>query len=387
VDVSAGPLEPAFPRISFRTALRERWLAFRNGLIANAGFQRWAAGFPLTRAVAHHHERALFDLVAGFVYSQVLAACVRLQVFDALAEGPLSVGALAQRLSLPADATTRLMRAAVALDLAESLPHDRYALGRLGAALRGNPSLAAMIEHHAMLYADLADPVALLRGEQTASNLAAFWPYARNADPAISGDARVRDYSALMAGSQALIADQVLAAYPFHKHRRLLDIGGGEGVFLAAAGQRVPGLGLMLFDLPAVAQRAVSRLNTAALQGHAQIYAGDFLRDPLPVGADVASLVRVLHDHDDAPALAILRNARAALPVGGVLLIAEPMSGTPGAEPVGDAYFGFYLAAMGSGRPRTAAEISALVREAGFTRTRLVPTRSPLIVRLLVATA
>jgi demethylspheroidene O-methyltransferase len=387
VDVSAGPLEPAFPRISFRTALRERWLAFRNGLIANAGFQRWAAGFPLTRAVAHHHERALFDLVAGFVYSQVLAACVRLQVFDALAEGPLSVGALAQRLSLPADATTRLMRAAVALDLAESLPHDRYALGRLGAALRGNPSLTAMIEHHAMLYADLADPVALLRGEQTASNLAAFWPYARNADPAISGDARVRDYSALMAGSQALIADQVLAAYPFHKHRRLLDIGGGEGVFLAAAGQRVPGLGLMLFDLPAVAQRAVSRLNTAALQGHAQIYAGDFLRDPLPVGADVASLVRVLHDHDDAPALAILRNARAALPVGGVLLIAEPMSGTPGAEPVGDAYFGFYLAAMGSGRPRTAAEISALVREAGFTRTRLVRTRSPLIVRLLVATA
>lgn len=387
MDVSAGPLEPAFPRISFRTALRERWLAFRNGLIANAGFQRWAAGFPLTRAVAHHHERALFDLVAGFVYSQVLAACVRLQVFDALAEGPLSVGALAQRLSLPADATTRLMRAAVALDLAESLPHDRYALGRLGAALRGNPSLTAMIEHHAMLYADLADPVALLRGEQTASNLAAFWPYARNADPAISGDARVRDYSALMAGSQALIADQVLAAYPFHKHRRLLDIGGGEGVFLAAAGQRVPGLGLMLFDLPAVAQRAVSRLNTAALQGHAQIYAGDFLRDPLPVGADVASLVRVLHDHDDAPALAILRNARAALPVGGVLLIAEPMSGTPGAEPVGDAYFGFYLAAMGSGRPRTAAEISALVREAGFTRTRLVRTRSPLIVRLLVATA
>ena len=267
MDVSAGPLEPAFPRISFRTALRERWLAFRNGLIANAGFQRWAAGFPLTRAVAHHHERALFDLVAGFVYSQVLAACVRLQVFDALAEGPLSVGALAQRLSLPADATTRLMRAAVALDLAESLPHDRYALGRLGAALRGNPSLTAMIEHHAMLYADLADPVALLRGEQTASNLAAFWPYARNADPAIPGDARVRDYSALMAGSQALIADQVLAAYPFHKHRRLLDIGGGEGVFLAAAGQRVPGLGLMLFDLPAVAQRAVSRTQHGCTPG------------------------------------------------------------------------------------------------------------------------
>jgi len=385
VDVFSSPLEPALPGGAFRSALRERWLRFRNRLIANAGFQRWAAGFPFTRAVAHHHERALFDLVAGFVYSQVLVACVRLQVFDVLAEGPLSVGALAQRLSLPAHATTRLMKAAVALDLAESLPHDRYALGRLGAALRGNPSLTAMIEHHAMLYADLADPVALLRGQPTASNLAAFWPYARNADPAMSED--VRDYSALMASSQALIADQVLSAYPLHRHRRLLDIGGGEGVFLAAAGQRVSHLGLMLFDLPAVAQRAALRLNSIAPPGRAHIYAGDFLRDPLPAGADVASLVRVLHDHDDAPALAILRNARAALSTGGVLLIAEPMSGTAGAEPVGDAYFGFYLAAMGSGRPRTAAEIGALVREAGFSRSRLVRTRSPLIVRLLVATA
>ena len=41
----------------------------------------------------------------------------------------------------------------------------------------------------------------------------------------------------------------------------------------------------------------------------------------------------------------------AALPPGGTLLLAEPMAGTPGAEPVGDAYFGFYLLAMGSGRP------------------------------------
>ncbi len=49
------------------------------------------------------------------------------------------------------------------------------------------------------------------------------------------------------------------------------------------------------------------------------------------------------------------RRAHDALPPGGTLLIAEPMAGTPGAEAMGDAYFGLYLWAMGSGRPRSAA--------------------------------
>ena len=42
------------------------------------------------------------------------------------------------------------------------------------------------------------------------------------------------------------------------------------------------------------------------------------------------------------------------------------MSGTPGAEPITEAYFGFYLLAMGTGRPRTAEELAALLRQAGF---------------------
>ena len=76
----------------------------------------------------------------------------------------------------------------------------------------------------------------------------------------------------------------------------------------------------------------------------------------------------------------------AALPPGGRLFIAEPMAQTRGAEPAGDAYFGFYLLAMGSGRPRSAAEITAMLKQAGFTRSRLLSTAMPLTVRAIVAT-
>jgi demethylspheroidene O-methyltransferase len=68
-------------------------------------------------------------------------------------------------------------------------------------------------------------------------------------------------------------------------------------------------------------------------------------------------------------------------------MLAEPMSETPGSEPVGDAYFGLYLFAMGSGRPRPPRELEAMLREAGFDRIRLRRTRRPMQTRLMLARA
>jgi demethylspheroidene O-methyltransferase len=366
-------------------AVLDRWFGTRDRLLSNPRFQRWAAAFPLTRLVARRRARALFDLCAGFVYSQILLACVRLRLFDILQEGPQTTGALAHRLALSPEATARLLRAAASLRLVADRGGDRFGLGDLGAALIGNPAVAAMIEHHALLYADLGDPVALLRAERPDTELARYWPYAGDARPADLAPARVAAYSALMSASQPLIADDVLDAYSLKRHRCLLDVGGGEGTFLAAAAARAPSLRMILFDLPPVAARAQARLAASGLLGRLAVVGGDFFADDLPQGADVVSLVRVLHDHDDDSVLAILRAARRALPVGGTLLVAEPMSGTPGAEPIGDAYFGMYLLAMGSGRARTPGELEALLRAAGFSRVALAPTRRPLLTRLMVA--
>lgn len=363
-----------------------RWLVIRDRLLSDARFQRWAVRFPATRWIARRRARQLFDLCAGFVYSQVLFACVELRLFDILAGGPLPEALLAQRLSLTPAAARRLLEAARALGLVESRGPGTYGLGGLGAALRGNPGVAAMIGHHAMLYADLADPVALLRGGPTSRRLASFWPYAldRADAPPLTG-AAVSPYTQLMAASQAMVAAEILDVYPVERHRSLLDVGGGDGSFLRLAGARAPSLALTLFDLPAVAEQARVRFGEAGLGDRARIAGGDFRRDPLPRGADLVSLVRVIHDHDEATALALLRAVRLALPDDGTLLLAEPMADTPGAEPVGHAYFGFYLLAMGSGRPRSVAELSGLLRQAGFTQVRPIRTRTPMITGLLVA--
>jgi demethylspheroidene O-methyltransferase len=188
-----------------------------------------------------------------------------------------------------------------------------------------------------------------------------------------------------MAASQAMVAEQVLNAWPVGRHRRLLDVGGGHGAFVRAVHARAPHVRLGLFDLPSVAEQARAGLVADGLD--VEVTGGSFFDDPLPAGADLITLIRILHDHDDAPVTTLLRRVREALPAGGTLLIGEPMAGPGGAPKVGDAYFGFYLLAMGSGRARTVAELREMLGESGFKAVRRRPTDLPLVASVLTAQA
>lgn len=362
---------------------RETLIAWRNRLLSDVRFQRFAADFPLTRPIAARRTQALFDIVAGFVYSQTLAACVRLDLFAVLSAAPRSTAAIAALGSLPTDAARRLLDAAAALKLIDRLSDDRWGLGSHGAALIANPGLLEMIAHHDQLYADLQDSLGLLRSGR--GELAQFWPYATSLRPAGAPADGVAAYSSLMAATQPAVAADLLSAYPVRRHQRLLDVGGGEGVFLTEAGRRTPNLRLMLFDLPAVAARARDRLTAAGLSDRAEIAEGDFHADPLPTGADLVTLIRILHDQNDQGVDRLLRSVRTALPPKGVLLIAEPMGAPQGADRVADVYFAFYLLAMGRGRARTPQDLAARLRGAGFNRVRSLRTRTPSLLRAIAA--
>ncbi len=136
-------------------AFLDQLAATRDRLVGSARFRRWAAAFPLTRPIARRRARALFDLCAGFVYSQVLLACVRLKLFELLREGPRTAEEVARTTDVPLGAANTLLHAAVTLQLVSRRAGGRYGLGTLGAAMIDNPGIAAMVEHHALLYSDL----------------------------------------------------------------------------------------------------------------------------------------------------------------------------------------------------------------------------------------
>ncbi len=239
-----------------------------------------------------------------------------------------------------------------------------------------------MIDHHDLLYRDLADPVTFFRGE-VETELATFWPYVFGAGGA-TDPGTTQTYSELMADSQVLVAEDTIDAVSFADVGKIMDVGGGTGAFLAAVGARYPALPMILFDLPAVVSGARDRFEAAAMIDRVEIIAGSFRDDSLPHGADLISLVRVLYDHADDTILALLRAAYDALPDGGRIVISEPMAGGPKPHRAGDAYFALYCMAMRTGRARSAPEIAALLTQAGFGAVKTPPSRRPFITSIVI---
>ena len=225
--------------------------------------------------------------------------------------------------------------------------------------------------------------MAFLRGEGEGA-LAAFWPYVLGAGAAGDGVVAER-YSRLMAESQGLVAAETLARVDLSGAREVLDVGGGTGAFLAALGARHPGPRLHLFDLPAVVPAARERFDAAGLGPRARVTAGSFRDGPLPHGADAATLVRVLYDHEDSTVAALLSALRDTLPPGGRVIVSEPMRGEPAPTRAGDAYFAFYTMAMGTGRTRRPSDIGALLWGAGFDRVRDHGTSRPFVTHVVSA--
>ena len=339
-----------------------------NRLVARPGFQSWASRFPLTRGRARKDGAALFEIVQGFVQSQVLMAVVELDLPRRLRAGPQTAEMLARATGIAPARMAVLLQAAAALGLLRRRRRGDYALARKGAALMGVPGLEAMIRHHKAFYADLADPVALLRGPEE-TELSQFWPYVFGAKGAIE-PAVAETYSDLMAQSQRLVAEDTLRAVSFKGVTHLMDIGGGTGAFLEAVGLAFPSLQMTLFDLPQVTPGATARFDAAGLSGRVSIASGSFRDDPLPWGADAISLIRVLYDHSDKTVQSLLTAVFDALPPGGRIIISEPMGGGRRPDRAGDVYFALYTMAMQTGRARSAEEIMSFCRAAGFEALR-----------------
>jgi demethylspheroidene O-methyltransferase len=349
-------------------ALPSFLLGLRNKLISDPKFLALAQRFFLTRPIARAKSLELFNLLAGFSYSQVLYTCVSLRVIEHVGLTGISPVVLADKIGLTVHKTDLLVRAAVALEILE-WDKGRVILGGHGAALLGQPWIARFIEHHKYFYRDLEDPVALLKGSAAPNGLRSYWSYE-------DAESDKTTYSRLMAASQVAVSEQILGSYNFNKHKNILDVGGGSGAFLRAVGEIHPQLNLNLFDLAGVVALVTDESNI-------RCHGGDFRVDPLPENMDLITLVRVMHDHDDDEILAVLRNIRSVCQSQTTLMIAEPFAGNAATAKVTDAYFNLYFAAMGQGRTRSPAEIAALAQTAGFGRLKIWRTNMPLICGLI----
>ena len=367
----------------------DRMLAWLERLYASPRLYSFSLTNPFTRWVTRRRTQKLFDLMAGFVHTQVMLGCIRLDLFKMLHQAPADLQQIAARVNMPAPVLQRLLLSAVSLGLLECRSQSRFGLGPLGVPLAKHDGIAAMIEHNHLLYADMQDPVGFLNNAWQ-GDMAAYWPYAHDAQAATrAAQDKFSRYSDLMAASQGFVVEEILSSYFFDEHQCVLDVGAGKGRFACDMAAHAPHLKVKLFDLPPVLELAKNNVQQRGMSERMNFYPGSFLHDELPQGADLVTLVRVAHDHPDDVVKQLLQKIHAALPLGGVLLLAEPMAQTMSASQSGpaqaDAYFHFYLLAMGAGRLRTPEELMRLMAEAGFGQIEHLPNAMPIHAQLIVA--
>lgn len=381
-DIARLPIKP-----SQDISLRDRIKLAVDDWMTRPELYRWSIGNPLTRWLTQRRTREIFDLMSGFVHSQVLLTCVRLNLFSLLKQAPATLDELAITTKIPAETLQRLIFAAVSLRLLEHRSQHRFGLGSLGAPIATHEGIRAMVEHNNLLYHDMAEPTDFLL-DSWAGQMAGYWPYAHMNAPAAQTDFdhdHVNRYSALMATSQSFVVEEILNTYTFKRHKRVLDVGGGKGRFIATLAEREKHLALQWFDLPPVLPIAKQFHASLGLNCGIEYHPGSFFDDELPRGADLMTLIRVAHDHDDDAVVCILKKIFSALPSGGTLLLAEPMAQELGHESQGDAYFHFYLLAMGAGRLRKPSELKHMLRKGGFAFVEQLKNAMPIHARILIA--
>lgn len=317
----------------------------------------------------------LVELIRGGRVAQSINVAARLGVADQLAEGPRTAAEIAESVGADPRALGRLLRLLADFGVFEELDGHRFALTPLSELLRRDQdgSMRALVM---MLEAPFIRDAWTNLIEAVTSGNAAFdhahgkhlFDYLREHPD----DAAMFD-EAMVGASRQLVAS-ILDVYDFGDYRTIVDVGGGNGALLAAILARSPGARGVLYELPEVAARAGGLLEASGVADRCEVIEGDFF-ESVPSGGDAYVLTQIIHDWDDAAALRILENCRAAMADDARLLLGEAVL-PDGTEPSLAKVIDIEMLVIG-GQERTEAEYRDLLERAGLRLTRVVPSAGP----------
>lgn len=322
---------------------------------------------------------ALLRMTNAFQASQAIHVAATLGIADLLEDGPRSVDDLAQATGTHAPTLYRLLRALASVGVFAEEPDGQFRSTPLAEYLRTNAprSLRAWAMQIGQQYL-WTSWVHLLRSVRTGEPAfpelygTTAWEY-RQAHP--EEDAV---FNAAMTALSAGVVEAIVQSYDFSNVGVLMDVGGGEGVLLAAILAANPSLRGVLFDQPHVVTGANGLLERAGVADRCEVVSGSFF-EAVPGGADAHLLKSIVHDWDDTATVRILRACRAAIADSGRLLVIEPII-EPGNEPDPAKFSDLNMLVMLGGQERTADDFERLYAEAGFRLTNIIHTGSSMAI-------
>lgn len=322
----------------------------------------------------------IFEHFRGSFGSELLTAAItHFDLFGRLAEAPKSFDALRNELGLDQRPALVLLTAMRAMGLLADDEAGRVALTPL-ASEHLVPGGALDVSDYVGLAADspaVVEMVARLRSNRPAGSdsdeAGAAFIYREGIDSAMEQEQSARALTLALAGRAKNVAPVMAERVALDGVERLVDVGGGTGIYSIAFLQKNRALRAVVFDRPEVLKVAEEMAAAYGVSDRLECKAGDMFADELPAG-EVILLSNILHDWDVPECQSLVQRCADALPTGGRLLVHDVYLNDALDGPLPIALYSANLFALTEGRAYSAAEYRTWLREAGLTPCEIIPT-------------
>lgn len=327
-------------------------------------------------------EFHLLEQTLGYFYSAALRAAARLGIADNLVESARTPEELAEKVAAHGSSIHRLLRLLATRDVFAEDETGRFHLTASAQLLRtdvpGSMRSAVLMLTDQVFWkpAELLDDT--VREGTTQFDRVFPAPFF---DWLAQDEEAGNTFHAGMAAQSDAENGRIAGSYDFSHVGTLVDVGGGHGGFLVEVLRNSPDARGVLFDEEHVL--AGHRLDEAQVADRTETVTGDFF-DEVPSGADAYVLKRILHDWDDETSARILSRCREAMPAHGRVLVIDAVI-PAGNEPHPGKDLDMLLMTSLPGKERTEAEFDAVLRAAGLSLMRVIPTSTPLSIVEAVA--
>ena len=175
-----------------------------------------------------------------------------------------------------------------------------------------------------------------------------------------------RRFTAAMDCRGLYLGEALARALDLGRHHRVLDIGGGSGIYACALAARHHHLSATVVDQAPVVPTATTLVAERGLAGRVDVVSADFFRDPLPGGHDVHLFSNVLHDWDEPEVRHLLAASFDAMPPGGLLVIHDAFIDADKTGPIPVAEYSALLMHASHGKCYATSEYQRMLRATGF---------------------
>jgi ubiquinone/menaquinone biosynthesis C-methylase UbiE len=162
------------------------------------------------------------------------------------------------------------------------------------------------------------------------------------------------------------LGNQLLSTVKLHSSAtRLLDVGGGHGMYSIIFCEKYPKLQATILDREESLKIARKNIESRDLQARIQLKNGDMLSEPLGTNYDVALLINILHNFKSEENKILLEKVRSALSPSGLVVIYDDIKGPAISKRTVDFFSLAYLITVG-GRCYSLDVLKNLLGQAGF---------------------